>query len=195
MLCQLPYHNRAVDGHADNVAKHHPNDDAGLELLTPFRQTQQGVLKVRHEDSIGRSQRHDITPRLGAFDNVGQLFGKPIVVSFDGIAASRSRKGIAGRKLQIADDFGFGDIPQFVVMVVVMSPQNIVDGVSHITEFVGGLVFAFVPRRIVVVAAFPKAGKEGHFLLFVVVIAWVVVVVVVVVVVSCRGFNVVVGRV
>ena len=137
ILGQLLNQGMTIDGHSHDIAKHHanhnriPSEDIEI-IFRLFYNALERVFEFGHKGTIGRRQTQYITPRLRLANDVANGFGKPIVVSVKWIHAIGARKGIPGRKLQIADNFALGDIPKLVVVVVVMASQDIVHGSSDV---------------------------------------------------------------
>mmetsp|Transcript_3509 Transcript_3509/g.9154 ORF Transcript_3509/g.9154 Transcript_3509/m.9154 type:complete len:304 (-) Transcript_3509:171-1082(-) len=142
----------AIDGHPDDVPEHHPNMDRLLLPLGLLAQRLESLLELIHEYSVGRAEAHHVAPYLGPRHNVGHDLGEPIVVTV--LGNRRARPRILGSLVQFSHDPSGRDVPQRVVIVVVLGTEDFVRGVPHVGEVaLGVVVLDLLPGGVVGFAA------------------------------------------
>ena len=156
----------AVDGHTDNVAKHHANDNGFFLVESSLGDGGQRLLEVLEKESVWRTQTHDIAPDFRLGHDFPHFFWKPVVMAAAGIFGF-ALPTVEWSLVQVAHNHARSDVPQRVVMTIVFSAQDIIRRSANVRQPDGIVIFHFVAGRNVAFFATTMVAAVANLHLFV----------------------------
>jgi hypothetical protein len=148
-LCKFLDHLGTVDGHTNNVTKHHSNPDSLVQFFG--HNFLESLVEFGHEYSIWRPETHDIGKYFGSGQDLGHLFRKPIVMTFWWIVFVHPT--IFGGLVELSYNLSRRYIPTRVMVMVVVFSQHLICGVAHMAEANGIVVFNLISRGESIIAS------------------------------------------
>mmetsp|Transcript_11626 Transcript_11626/g.24545 ORF Transcript_11626/g.24545 Transcript_11626/m.24545 type:complete len:222 (+) Transcript_11626:17-682(+) len=158
---QLRNQLRAIHRGCDYVAKHHAHNYFVIQDRVFLAECPEPVFEGIQKQPIGRRERQYVAPFFRSRNEFLNFFREPVVVAFPWIVLTAAGKGIPRCAVQL-DNLPVCHVPQFVVVVVVVSSKDVVGRGSDVGKGVGTLVLAFVTGRLVEAHFLAKFTKQPH---------------------------------
>ena len=147
ILGQLVKNTTAVGRHANDVSEHHTDYNWMLLTLGRLDNLGQCLLEARHKLTIWRTEAEHVGKAGGAGQDFPHDFGEPVIMTrgVDRVAWPC----LLGGLVQLTNDLAGGDVPQLMMVFVVLGTQSIVGGSTNVRQVSGVLIYGwFAPRQL-----------------------------------------------